>query len=492
MGTASHYWRLVRIDSAGSWKAETIASAETFFKQQFPTLDYTDVVDSHVQQHLLTLVRERSTIASDAEAQTAALCLRCFISNQIQQVCLKLEAQFGSSHGFTRHDLVPLVLDDVGDRVPVSKQGTYQSFAMKVLESFDPSCSSLSTWTTRLVKCHPELNAFLLERGVYLISTWALLNDTTPKQLQRILIEFHQLSTVEVEQAYALLEVYHAVYRRDRLKQRQAGIKGACLPPNLSQLQQIAQGLQPKLGRLLAAETLMAQLQTLGDRVREYRLYVKGGFRSTESLDSPENPDSRALIDSIPAPDASAEAEDDHTAFLTAYRQQFRACLDQATGQVTRDRIQLLQRKGASKAQQFITALQLFHCQGKAMGDIAQAVGLEAQYQVTRLLNLKPFRADIRQTLLTLLRDRILEQATRYVSPDRLKNLDQQFDAALDEQVGVVFQEAEAEASTAKHRSTTSLFSRTLCQQVDQLIQQGVGSRESGARSQKSATESNP
>ncbi|SRR5579883_2133976 len=479
MGTASHYWRLVRIDSTGSWKTEAIASAETFFKQQFPTLDYTDVVDAQVQRHLLSLVREPATASSDAVAHTAALCLRCYISHQIQQICLKLELQFGSQHGFTRYDLVPLVLDDVGDRRPKdSRQGAYQSFAMKVLESFDPSCSSLSTWTTRLVKCHPELNAFLLERGVYLISNWALLNDTNPKQLQRILVEFHQLSTVEVEHACALLTVYHAVYRRNRLEQRQAGIKGACAPPTASQLQQMADALQPSFGRLLSAETLMSQLQTLGDRVREYRVYIKGGFRSTESLDRPENPDSRARIDTIAAPDPAVETEDDQRAFLTFYRQQFHDCLNQAIEQVTHDRIRHLQRKEASKAQQFITALQLFHCQGKAMGDIAQAVGLEAQYQVTRLLNLKPFRADIRQTVLALLRDRVLEQAKIYVSPERLHNLDQQFDTALNEQVGVVFQAAEAEASTAKHRSTTSLFSRTLCQHLDQLIQTGLGRSE--------------
>jgi predicted RNase H-like nuclease len=131
-----------------------------------------------------------------------------------------------------------------------------------------------------------------------------------------------------------------------------------------------------------------------------------------------------------------------------------------------------LQRKDTKKAQQFLSALELFHCQGRSMSEIAQLVELQAQFQVTRLLKLKAFRADVRQRLLLLLRDRIFEQAKAYTNPERLEALNQQIEEALDEQITTVIQEAATEASTAtatKNRITSGLFAQRLCRQLDLL-----------------------
>lgn len=80
----------------------------------------------------------------------------------------------------------------------------------------------------RLVKQHHELNAFLLEQGLCMLSDWAILNDTKPKKLRRVLTQFHHFTDPEVQQAVILLESYHAIYRRDRILQAQ---KGACPDP---------------------------------------------------------------------------------------------------------------------------------------------------------------------------------------------------------------------------------------------------------------------
>jgi hypothetical protein len=48
-------------------------------------------------------------------------------------------------------------------------------------------------------------NAFLLEHEVYLVSDWAILNDTSSKQLQRIFSQFHHLTSQEIQQAMQLL-----------------------------------------------------------------------------------------------------------------------------------------------------------------------------------------------------------------------------------------------------------------------------------------------
>jgi hypothetical protein len=473
MGAASKYWRLVRLDATGKRKVEEIDAAKAFFQQQFLDLvGQVDAPDALIQRRLLDLLRDGSEApSSDATSHLMAEhCLRCFISNQIEQVCIQLETQFGSEHGFTRYDLFPYVLDDISEaRLRVANrfnQTSYRSFASEILRTFDSERASLATWTTRLIKHHRELNAFLLQHGVYMVSDWAILNDTTSKQLQRIFAEFHNLTPVEIQRASILLESYHAVYRRDRLRQRQAGVKGQCLPPSMDQLQQITSLTRQRANLTLSPEDTMTQLQTIAEHLRQYRIYARGGFPATESLDRPET---QVVADRLQSSDpmSSPDDQDEQTEFLRFYRQQFIGCLDQTVEQVTGTRFGHLQRKNSEIAQQFLSALQLFHCQGRSMGEIAPLVGLQAQYQVTRLLKLKEFRADIRQQMLQALRDRTLEKARAYADPNHLQRLDQQVEVALNEQITAVMQEAETEASVAKNRSSSSLLAQRLCRHLD-------------------------
>lgn len=476
MSTASRYWTLVRIDAAGNRKIEEINPAREFFLSSFPEfLAQSEVPDAAIQRQLLHRMRE----GTEEVRFLAERCLQCFISREIERVCQRLEAQFGAEHGFTSRDLLSFVLDDDGRRptrdttTPVST--SYQSLLREILQSFDPNQSSLATWTTRRVKHHRELNAFLLEHGVYLVSDWAILNDTSAKQLQRIFSQFHQLTALEIQEATQLLESYHAVYRAHRLKQRQMGINGQCLPPTTEQLNQIAQRLStPRL----SSETLMTQLQAMASRLREYRIHVRGGSLPTESIDATVP---GAIADRISFTNFidNRDTTDEQTEFLQFYRQQFLTCLDQAVAQVTDDQVTKLKRKNPQKAQKFLTALELFHCQGQSMGDIAQIVKLQAQFQVSRLLQLKAFRADVQQQLLVLLRDfcfaaalryRVFDKAKAYGDPERLQSLNQQIEEALEEQVSRVISEAETEASTAtfaKKPVTSSLFSERLCCHLD-------------------------
>lgn len=101
------------------------------------------------------------------------------------------------------------------------------------------------------------------------------------------------------------------------------------------------------------------------------------------------------------------------------------------------------------------------------MSEIAPIVGLKAQFQVTRLLKLKEFRADIRQRMLEALGSRIRNVALSYVAPESLQTLDRQVQAALEQQVEEkVIQPAAAEASTA-NRPFSSLFTQRLCRYLD-------------------------
>jgi predicted RNase H-like nuclease len=102
------------------------------------------------------------------------------------------------------------------------------------------------------------------------------------------------------------------------------------------------------------------------------------------------------------------------------------------------------------------------------MTEIAPLVNLKAQFQVSRLLKLKSFRADIQQQLLVQLRYRVIEEAKAYTSSERLQALSQQIEEAIGEQVSEVIQEAATEAATStRNQSLTSLFAKRLCLYLD-------------------------
>ena len=500
MGSAARYWRFVRIDAAGRRKVETLAPAQDFFQQQFAdSIPKFKLFDEDIQRQLVLLSRngERSgkelqNGSSDLRAQIedannielAEVCLRCFVSNAIEQVCTQLEGQFGTKHGFSRYDLLPLVLDEDNPlRKSRRRESTnYRSVISTILKSFDPDRGSLTTWTVRLVRRNRDLNAYLLECGVYLISDWAILNDTTVRRVRRILSEFHTLTDSEIQEAAILLEAYHFVYRGDRLLKRKAGTVGRCPQPSLEQLQRMAVYLkdrdkerQLRLGEQerepIEPNRLLARLQRLADWLRQYRIFVRGGPAQAESIEQEGK-----LGHNLPGVNNEEINPDreDRNEFIDYYREQFSTCMDLAIADTIERWVSTMRRKKSSKHQQFLQALALFHERGMSMGEIAPLVGLKAQYQVSRLLKLKELRADIRQSLLVELRDRVKQKAERYRSGLKdLHEIDRQIEAALSEQVDDVLQEAAAEASVAqKGDSTRSLYTRRLCQYLQSRSQE--------------------
>ncbi|MGB3653529.1 MAG: hypothetical protein WBA41_20265, partial [Rivularia sp. (in: cyanobacteria)] len=322
-----------------------------------------------IQLQLLNLYGD----ASDDKSVNAQRCLLCFISWEIEKVCLNLEKQFGTVGGFTSRDLLPYVLDDDGRLQPRS---SYQCYSLVILQSFDINQSSLSSWTNRKVKQHPALSKFLLSCGIYLLSDWAILNDTQPKQLERILSQFHSLTVTEIQHNKWLLSSYHTVYRAQRLEQHRARNKSKCQPPTTQQLQQIGDKLN-SLSRgksSFSTDNLMAQLQQLAKYLREYRIHVRGGSLARESIDN-------NLASTNPNDN---EEENQTSEFLKLYRPQFLECLDNALATVTQTRVNKMQRKDVVKASKFIKALKFFHCQGLSMTEIAKRIEMKAQFKVTR------------------------------------------------------------------------------------------------------------
>jgi hypothetical protein len=211
------------------------------------------------------------------------------------------------------------------------------------LESWNPEKSSLTTWTNKRVKQHHTLNQFLLECGVYLISDWAILNDTKNQQLQRILTEFYSLTPSEILPAQQLLESYHAVYRQDRLQQRTQGKRGKCTIPTTQQLEKIATLFQSKSGKSFSSETVMTQLQKLAAQLRQYRIHVRGGRFPAESADAVANDVFGETSDRYSQ--TLKDNQDEEVEFLQLYQSQFLTCLEKALAVVTQSRVNTLDQK---------------------------------------------------------------------------------------------------------------------------------------------------
>lgn len=467
----SRYWKLVRMSAAGEIITDVISVAQDFLRQHFPEPD--ELTDSAIQRQLLEFYQaEAQQLNQQITQNLAELCLRCFISRQIQQSCLRIELQFGNRHGFTYRDLLMLVLDEVPlQRLPRGQAGLTESrltdtnlmtgltericltktFCQRILQTFDPNRGSLTTWTARMVQSHPELDRFLLERGVYQVSDWAILNSYLPKRLHRILGEIDRLPDLEIRQTYALMESYHTVYRGDRqLQFREAGLASKrCHPPTEEQLQRIAEAFQVQTGITLSPKIVLSRLLKLADRLRQHSIWVRGGPPPSTSLDLLEV---QAQVDRVQL--QSGSEPDEQLEFLQHYQQQLSQCLAQSLDQV----LQAWSAKLRQKSAAFLNALRLFYCRGMAMGEIAPLIGLEAQYQVTRLLKLKAFRADVRHHLLEKLRHSVLHLAKEYAHPDRLQRLDQEIDRLLNAEIEKVVAGCPIQ----------SVFARRLCQQIEE------------------------
>ena len=312
-----------------------------------------DATDRTIQQFLFSTYRKESP-----ESPLAQLALRCYISHQVRLACQQLATQFGDKYGFTQRDLLPFVLDDEGKKasdIGAIAPSKNSAFYLSVLHTYDPRTAQLNTWTARLVRNHPDLNRALLDLGLYRASNWAILNDTTLPQLQRIFIQYHLQSETEILAAGQLLQRYHAVYRRDRIQQR---LTGRCRPPTEEQLARIDDQHPPN--------TVLSQLDQLASKLREYRTYVRGGnpipFQGDE-IDWNQIP-TQISVDT--------GADDPQQDFLAAYRLVLKQCLASAIAQVIRNKITKLKQRQPPKDQVYVNAMHLFHCQGLSMGQIAQ------------------------------------------------------------------------------------------------------------------------
>ena len=434
MGVTWKYWTHSWLDMSGRLKKQEILPLKTFFQQQFAVEDAEDLPDSLIQTRLSEL---RST-----EAKSFAMgCLRCFVSHQIVTVCANLSQKFQLQRYFTQAELLAYVLTDINPLQSFESDAIYLPLAVRVTQSFQPSHSGLASWTRRLVLQQKDLQRALMGNGIYLASDWAILNHATVLQVERRLAG--QLSQIQLERTMLVLASFHAIYRHDRLQRVGAGQR--CAVPTAEQLERMGQQLATAGLPDCKPEQILRSLRFLARQLRQLK------------------PTAISLDETVTTPSPLPDEQDE---FLAHYEIQVRRCLKQAIRLVFDQKLADLQQTNPAKTAAFMQALSLFFLNKMPMAQIAPLVGLQKQFQVTRLLDLTRLRAEVRQQWLDLMRYELPRMLRHYLESDQLQQLER-LDSLLEDSIDRIMAEDRADCYSAGHRSN-SLFRSCICRYLSE------------------------
>ncbi len=445
MGHLSRYWQMRVLTGSGQLKCRNFSEVQHWFETNYAdSLNDETLPETDCQRRLWELAQ-----SSREEASLAQLSLRCWISYQIEAASAQLAKQFGEAYSFSKNDLWRLVMDDDGRTSP-----EYIPLTVQILIKYDPTRSPLSSWAYRLTKSNSHLNAFLKEQGLYRISPWAILSDTQPSQMPKVL---PHLSQSELEAAGRLLSAFHRVYRRDRRDQlerdraegQRSGRGRRCQDPSDEQLRRINPNEPPNV--------VFSRLSELAEQLRQYRIAVRRRTPLTQSLDRLEG----NTYDQQVATDNEIEVVQDQ--FLQQYRENFVAALDTSIQAIMQVYADSYQRRSPPQGDVYCQSLELFHGQGLSMSEIARQVGLSSQVQLTRLLKLRRLRTEVCAYWFNQLKQQTEAEALKHISPEQLNSIAQQLDQILMEETEAVMKAAQAEAQMPKNRTTKCLFARRLC-----------------------------
>jgi hypothetical protein len=447
----SKYYQLARLRSNGTHTARELNPVTAYLQSRFP--DLLEDVDNDG-----ALCAKLFAAWQSGEA-LAGLSLRCRISHAIVQECHALIQQYGQTRGLKLDELLAICLADEGKPIPIEElltiardRSRFRPLSYEILASYDPTQSAISTWTKRLLRQTANVKQYLREHGILLISDWALLNDTKPSQIKRMLVE----SFLSTEKFATELALIHEAYRSVYLVGAISG--GRCADPTSAQLQQMGDYLYTKTQQAPPNEVILKKLRSIAEMIRRYRLKE---FNDPNGLDK---------LDDSPKPsDASGE---DAEIFLDGYKEQLTACLDRAIATVIQYRLAAYRHPSGNRrpkpeaATQRLKALHLYYCERVAQKEIAVLIGLQRQDQVSRLLKLPDLRLDIRLHMLPCLQNHIEAVVEASLSPERLIEVF----AALEEELDRLVQSDEiAGATNKKFTPTPNQLGQQICRYLDSL-----------------------
>ena len=467
MGVVSKYWIWVRVIGLSRCQSIELNEVKAFFQQEFPQFSPgNDVSDRDIQRQLMLWLCH-----DDNRRQMAELCLRCFISNQLRDISIRLEKKFGKTHDLTSNHILLLVLDKSRkiEEMPNSSTSNPSSLINRILETFDAEKSNLSTWTIRIFKSDKEVKQLLLHHRIEQVTDWMILSYITPVKLEKILTN-NRCSAGEIQQSLQLLDTYHQIYRSQLLQTRQAGTKSRYPEPTDEQLRQIAEKLFPNRRNYPpdVLQDVRSKLQNVAHYLREERIRVRQGTTSINPQDSWDN-----------IPEKNHNSEEEQSEFSELYNSSFDGCFTGAVKKVVEARITYFQAKRTAKSQKklknFVEALHLFHCEGVPMTEIAPRLNLIDQPYVSRLLELKGLRNDIGRNTSLCLKKCILELIQSQLDYDLPPDWELKVQFFLDKEIKTVIQEAEQEARNGQRQAMNSKMARTICEYICHSLNRSRG-----------------
>ena len=468
MTVSSRYWKIWRINPAGDkvgYKQVLAPLAKEFVHKQLIKSQNNDL-----QSDLMSYFYANKNEVDNRNIAEAGLCLRCYVSKPILKACRKLGNLFGVEKYFSYQDLLTFVLNDDGKTLVIldsdrktqlilddkgeANTTAYQFFTVKVLQTFNVDSQarmSLDNWAYLQTKQNPEIKKFLSEFGFQHLSDWAILNRARPRQIESLL-----------KRDRNLVEVYHTVYRRDRVRQGKLGAK-RCPDPNTVQLQEMLAGLQARNVTITSTNELLKELKQVAVQLRQYDVW--SNREPLEILD----PDTGNYINRGDLSYESIDESDvEEQEFLLFLQEQLRITLIESIQEEIGSCIAKLEKSKAYApfAPQFIPGLQLYYNQGLSLKDIAPRLGMKNWDRARRILNPGELLNNVRFSCLQQLLKSILQKAEEKglieipPQPEYLQSLAEQIAAFADAEI---FQAAGEEIRAGKNRKMESLYAQQLC-----------------------------
>ena len=230
-----------------------------------------------------------------------------------------------------------------------------------------------------------------------------------------------------------------------------------CEPPTAKQLERMVAYVKSNGIEDVDADAILMQLQEWASLIRQAR---RPPTVSLDALDMEKDLTSLATEDPQVLLEEK-ETQEQQQQFLNHYHQTLLDCLDEAIALTITHRRNYLAKRKPPKDTAFAEGIYRFFVLGESMGAIAPHIGLKAQFQVTRLLQIRDLRAAICRHMQITLKQRIRQLAEKYVEVSELKqSLDQTLDDLLDRDIERIVAEAEAETFTAKSSNQSLLNQR--------------------------------
>lgn len=473
MDVSSRYWKIYRISTSQKVGYEycLVAPAQEFLKQ------IRNLSPTNTQAVLLSYFAGKDSAVDATTRAEAGLCLRSYVSEPILRACQKIDSLFSGDH-FTYQELLTYVLNDDGETLVIvdedgktqlivnnngkTRTTDYKFFSVRILQTFNAdlkSRMSLDNWAYLQTTQNPELKDYLAEHGFKHLSDWALLNRVKAKQFERL-----------SERDRHLVEVFHAVYRRDRLQKNSRRLR-KCPEPSSEQLQEMLNDLRKRNVIINSTVELMNELKQLVKQLRHYDIW---SCREPLEVHDP-NTGGYAFRTDLPAHNLN-EVDIEEQEILDFLRDQLTLSLKHAIDQEIGDRINFLKKSKnyAVFAEQFLPGLQLYYCQSLSLKDIAPELGMTSWDQTRRVLNPGELLSKVRTTTVKRLLENVLKKAEEKhltknpPEPDYLKTLAEYIEAFADDEI---FREAAEEIRVGKNRSMNSFYALQIRKYIEQRTQ---------------------